>query len=104
MNDLQRVASYWRDAIERERAADGEEKLRARRRLHASISFLGIVRVDGNLDPETGETFLTALRAVLDAESRSGADEDRTPAQRRADALGEICRQWLDRSERPTVA
>ena len=60
--------------------------------------------MDGDLDPETGETLLCALRAVLDAESRSGEGDDRTPGQRRADALGEICRQWLDRAERPTVA
>ncbi|HEU4355943.1 MAG TPA: DUF222 domain-containing protein, partial [Actinomycetota bacterium] len=58
----------------------------------------------GDLDPETGEGVLTALRAVLDAEARSGTDDDRTPAQRRADALGEVCRQWLDGAERPTVA
>jgi hypothetical protein len=63
-----------------------------------------MVRVDGDLDPETGETLLTALQAVLDAEARSDAPDERTPAQRRADALGEICRQWLDRSDRPTVA
>jgi hypothetical protein len=68
------------------------------------LSFLGMVRLDGDLDPETGETLLSALQAVLDAEARSGAADDRTPAQRRADALGEICRQWLDRSDRPSVA
>jgi hypothetical protein len=63
-----------------------------------------MVRVDGNLDPETGETLLTALSAVLDAESRLGPEgHARTPAQRRADALGEICRQWLDLAERPSV-
>jgi hypothetical protein len=102
--DLQRVATYWRQAVEREAAVDGEEKLRERRRLHTSVTFLGMVRVDGDLDPETGETLLTALRAVLDAESRSGAKGDaRTPTQRRADALGEVCRQWLDQAERPTV-
>jgi hypothetical protein len=105
MNDLQRVAAYWRQAVERERALDGDEQLRERRRLHASVSFLGMVRVDGDLDPETGETLLTALRAVLDAEARSRERDDlRTPAQRRADALGEICRQWLDLADRPTVA
>jgi hypothetical protein len=103
--DLQRVAAYWRQAVEREAAVDGEEKLRERRRLHASVTFLGMVRVDGDLDPETGATLLTALRAVLDAESRSGGERDgRTAAQIRADALGEVCRQWLDRSDRPTVA
>jgi hypothetical protein len=105
MQDLQRVAAYWRQAAEREQALEGDDKIRERRRLHASVSFLGMVRVDGDLDPETGETLLTALRAVLDSESRSaGKDDDRTPAQRRADALGEICRQWLDLAERPSVA
>ena len=103
--DLQRIAAYWRQAAERERAASGEDQLRERRRLHASLTFMGMVRVDGDLDPETGETLLTALRAVLDAEARSGTgDDDRTPAQRRADALGEICRQWLDLADRPVVA
>jgi Domain of unknown function (DUF222)/HNH endonuclease len=105
MNDLQRVAAYWRQAVEQEHALEGEEKLREQRRLHASASLLGMVRVDGNLDPETGETLLTALGAVLDSEARSRRENDeRTPAQRRADALGEICRQWLDGAPRPTVA
>jgi hypothetical protein len=102
--DLQRVAAYWRQAVERAHANESEEKLREQRRLHASVSLLGMVRVDGNLDPETGETLLTALGAVMDAEARSGTEDERTPAQRRADALGEVCRQWLDRSDRPTVA
>ncbi|HEX2030634.1 MAG TPA: DUF222 domain-containing protein [Actinomycetota bacterium] len=104
-NDLRKIAAYWRNAVERERALDGEDGLRERRRLHASVSFMGMVRLDGDLDPETGETLLTALRAVLDAEARSteeGTDR-RTPAQRRADALVEICRQWLDSDDRPAV-
>jgi hypothetical protein len=76
-----------------------------------------MVRVDGELDPSTGQTVITALRAVEDADVRSGvgnrsgeqhspsAEPDaRTPAQRRADALGEICRQWLDLAERPLVS
>jgi Domain of unknown function (DUF222)/HNH endonuclease len=64
-----------------------------------------MVRLDGNLDPETGETLITALRAVLDADARARDPEDnRSPAQRRADALGEVCRQWLDRSDRMAVA
>ena len=105
VQDLRRVAAYWRQAVERQAALDGEEKLREHRRLHASVTFLGMVRVDGTLDPETGETLLTALQAVLDAQSRSKAEgDDRTPAQRRADALGEVCRQWLDFTDRPTVA
>lgn len=104
MAALQRIAAFWREAVEREHTLDGEDKLRARRRLHASVSLLGMVRVDGDLDPETGEPLLTALGAVLDAESRSRREDDvRTPAQRRADALAEICRQWLDLADRPKV-
>ncbi len=102
---FRRIVAYWRQAAEREAALGGEERLRQQRSLHASVTFLGMVRVDGNLDPETGETLLSALQATLDAESRSGPEGDRrTAAQRRADALGEICRQWLDNADRPTVA
>jgi hypothetical protein len=62
-----------------------------------------MVRMDGNLDPETGGTVMTALRSVTDSWRRWGSDDPRTPAQRRADALGEVCRRWLDRSDRPVV-
>ena len=103
MQDLKKVASYWQKEVQKEQALDSDEKVRARRRLQTSIKFLGMVGVEGELDPETGETLLTALRAVLDAETKSGGNDDRTPEQRRADALGEICRQWLDFSDRPKV-
>lgn len=103
--DLQRVVAYWRDRVEHERARDHLDTPRSRRRLHASVLLGGTVRIDGDLDPEAGEALLTALRAVLDTDARSGGrDDDRTPAQRRADALGEICRQWLDNGGRPFVA
>jgi hypothetical protein len=104
MGDLHRVAAYWRQQIEREQLTDGEDAVRSRRALRASVTFMGMVRLDGDLDPETGETLLTALGAVLDAEARGRDEHDRrTPAQRRADALGEVCRQWLDVADRPLV-
>jgi hypothetical protein len=103
MRDLQRVLTGWRQMVDRERGLDAEAELRDMRRLFTSRTFGGMVRVDGDLDPETGETLLTALRAVMDAEARSGTEDSRSPAQRRADALAEVCRQWLDRSGRPVV-
>jgi len=100
--DLRRALMHWRHLAAQERLGP-EEGLRSERRLHASVTLHGMVRLDGDLDPLTGETVLTALNAVLDAEARSGLFEQRTPPQRRADALGEICRQWLDLADRPTV-
>jgi hypothetical protein len=42
---------------------------------------------------------------MQDAEVRSNDRIDtRSPARRRADALGELCRQWLDSQDRPVVA
>jgi hypothetical protein len=66
--DLQRVASLWRQRVERETdppRADGGG-LRARRRLHASVTFQGMVRVDGDLDPEAGETLLTPAEKLAE--------------------------------------
>ena len=106
VRDLNRVVAHWRNAVDSRRRLEVEEDpLRERRRLHASPTVFGMVRIDGDLDPETGETVLTALRAVMDAEGRSSDPEDRrTPAQRRADALGEICARYLSRTDRPEVA
>ena len=101
--ELKRVAAYWREAVEPERALREHERRHELRRLHVSPMLDGMVRVDGDLDPEAGQTLITALRSVQDADTKKGPDA-RTPAQRRADALGEICRRWLDGSDRPTVA
>jgi hypothetical protein len=101
---LQQAVGHWKQAVD-DRQGVGDEDLRSRRGLHASPTVFGMVRVDGDLDPECGECVLTALRAVVDAEARSGAGgEDRTGPQRMADALHEICRSFLDRGDRPAVA
>jgi hypothetical protein len=104
VGDLERVVGHWRHRVRSDRL--GSDTLGEGRRLHASVTFGGMVRLDGDLDPETGASLLTALRAVMDAEARQGpGDEDRrSPAQRRADALGEICRSWLDGADRPSIA
>ena len=104
ISGLSRVVGHWRQAVAAAAGEDTEAELRARRRLHASATLAGMVRVDGDLDPETGEVLLTALGAVVDAECRSKEEDERSPAQRRADALGEVCRQWLDLAPRPAVA
>jgi hypothetical protein len=103
-SDLRRLTELWRQRAEHERWDGGAGTLDDRRRLHASVTFGGMVRVDGDLDPEAGEALLTALGAVMGAEIRSGEDPARSAAQRRADALHEICRRWLGLPDRPQVA
>jgi hypothetical protein len=105
VRDLQRVTAHWRNAIDSRKVFQlGDDSFRERSHLHVSPTVFGIVRIDWDLDPETGETVLTALQSSVDAAIRSGDPGDRwTPGQRRADALGEICRRWLDSSDRPQV-
>lgn len=102
---FRRAIAYWRDAADPDRSVEEEERKYERRRLHVSPTFDGMVRVDGDLDPETGQALITAIRAVIDDEVRTSDVPDlRSPGQRRADALGEVCRQWLGSLDRPIVA
>ena len=105
IKDLYRALEHWRQAIDPVGAAEEDELRFQRRFLHVSPTLYGMVRVDGELDPESGQSVMAALHAVQDADVRAGSPPDsRSPAQRRADALVELCSQWLGSSERPKVS
>src|SRR5674536_166967 len=72
-----------------------------RRHLSISTTFAGTVVLDGVFDPEAGATVLAALAPLA---APGGADDDRTPAQRRADALVELARRALDGAGLPATA
>jgi hypothetical protein len=104
IEDFRRVTSDWSRAV-----AAGEnshaERLRDKRRLDLGIMPTGMVKVAGELDPESGEAVVTALQALADSELRSDPETDlRTPSQGRADALAELAFRFLDAPDRPTVA
>ena len=100
MGDAFRVVEYWKQAADRETAARDAEHLHRRRHLHVSPSLGGMVRVDGELDPEAGEIVITALRSLVDAANLDPTDP-RSPAQRRADALVDLCASHLTHGDTP---
>ena len=102
--ELRAMTETWRIAADRERAMQEEDRRHERRRLDVWPDAFGMTRVQGELDAEDGQCLLTAIRAQMDAETRSSAGPDaRTPTQRRADALAQICRTWLGSRDRPMV-
>jgi hypothetical protein len=73
--------------------AEGREPEHADRAVHLSAGLDGTGILDGTLTPEVYALVATALRL---AETDADGEPARTPAQRRHDALGEVCRGFLD--------
>lgn len=97
---LRRALEHWKDAYDPEHVAAAQEAKHRRRFLHVSRTFDGMVRLDGELDPEAGTTVLSALRSLEEPGALNPTD-DRTGAQRRADAFVDLCRDHLDHGDGP---
>jgi hypothetical protein len=97
VRDTARVMNHWTglaDAL-----VEGPEPRQRERSLTASHSMDQRLVINGDLDADSGEVVLTALRM---AEAPDADGEWRTPTERRADALVDICRFFLDhQTERP---
>jgi hypothetical protein len=89
--EVARVMAHWKAVAEADLAAPAEEEFQ---HLHLSPGLDGRWVLDGDLGNETGQALATALRV---AETPNGeGEEPRSAAWRRADALGDICRFFLD--------
>jgi hypothetical protein len=76
---------------------DAEENY-SRRRLHMSQLADGMYRIDGLLEPVTA----AALKTVVDSlAKRKGPEDERTAAQRRHDAVGELVNHAMDQGTLP---
>ncbi len=93
MRDLRCALSYWRSHLDGDGGNEAAERLYQRRGLWASHTLDGNVAVRGDLEPEGGELLIAALAAYTQTPA---ADDSRSPAQRRADALTDLCRLALD--------
>ena len=67
----------------------------ARRYFYVSEPIDGLVRLDGLLDVEGG----AVLRSALNALTPPRKDDERTPGQKRADALIQLCHQRAGRQD-----
>lgn len=94
--DASRLIAYWRQALDHKDETGDVQ--RSRRRLSIASTFEGMVRGEFELDPESGEAVIAALRAL--SETTDDTD-DRSPTQRRADALVDLCRDYLDHGDTP---
>ena len=98
-NQLARELEQWGRRVDEERGVDTNEDLRAKRSLVTQKRQTGMTEIIAALDPESAEVVAGALDARVQAEWRNETAEehaDRTSAQRRADALVGICRDWLN--------
>lgn len=91
--DTRRVVDYWKTAVDGPGADTTAEELFDRRYLFGSKTLDGMVKLDGLLDPVAGDLVLTALQAATPPR-REG--DLRSPRQRRADALTDLARTFLD--------
>ncbi|WP_178379975.1 DUF222 domain-containing protein, partial [Cryptosporangium aurantiacum] len=78
---------------------DGEEPDEADRAVYHAQTFGGTWDLAGTLTPEAGALAQTYLNA---ASGRRDAEDDRSPCQRRHDALAELFRLGLDTAHLPT--
>ena len=94
MKDFVTGVDLWRQNADLEAAEEDAFHLRDRRYLNVSPTLGGAVRIDGQLDPEAGQTVLDALRSITDPAQLDPSDT-RSPGQRRADALTQLCADHL---------
>jgi Domain of unknown function (DUF222) len=95
---LEHVAPEVAEEAQRRALQAAEERDQRDRYLNLSPQPEGRVRLSGLLDVETG----ALLRTVLDPLTRPhGQADDRTPGQRRHDALAEVCRLALRTGDLP---
>ena len=101
-----KAVSYWEHLVDTNAAEHDATFKEQRREFHASMTFDGMGRLDGWLDPISFEEFRNALDRIeaelfnndlRDAQAehvhKHAAELWRTPAQRRADALVEMARR-----------
>jgi uncharacterized protein DUF222/HNH endonuclease len=101
--DLRRAISFWEQQVDYPHTlarAEHEEKLRS---LYLVQTIDGMGDIKGSLSPELFHIVNTVIDAKVNP-TLLDADDHRTPPQRRADALGDICQFYADHNEDVTTS
>ena len=96
---VHQVLAAWKRSTDPEAAETEVERLHGMRALHISRGWSGMVHLNGDLTPEGGLVVLDALRSLSEGAALD-ANDTRTPAQARADALVEISRRFVQSDEK----
>ena len=99
---LSRVGAELLHRLDADRADRAAVRRLERRGLDLAETFDGMVAVSGILDSVAGATVLAAVDAIV-APTRGDESDERSWTQRRADALAQICRSYLDAGDAPIV-
>lgn len=97
-DETKKTLEYWTATVDRDPL--GLDSQLDRRYLDYSRKASGMVEGDFALPRLAGETFITAVEALLPPPA--GGDE-RTPSRRRADALEDLAHAFLEGTETPVV-
>ena len=95
VSDTARAMQAWAAAAEA--ILDGPDPDEPDRSLHLSRTFAGRGELKGSFDPEALELISKALG--LSSTNDVEGEPERCPARRRADALVDLCRRFLDHQQ-----
>jgi len=100
VDETRRVLDYWRNDVDLPGVRMDTEDQLARRHFDVTRKANGMVAGDFALPRSEGESLLAAVDALMPPPSET---DGRTTTQRRADALGDLGRSFLEGSESPIV-
>jgi hypothetical protein len=100
VEETRRVLDYWRSDVDLPGVRLDAEAQLDRRRFDVTRKQNGMVAGEFALPAVEGESLLTAVDALMPPPAD---DDTRTTTQRRADALGDLGRAFLEGSQTPVV-
>lgn len=100
VDETKKILDYWRQDVDVPGVELDTEVQVQRRRFDVTRKSNGMVTGEFALPKLEGESLLTAVDALMPPPAKG---DPRTTSQRRADALGDLARSFLEASETPTV-